>query len=161
MQMKKSKLERLLEENHRDAYLWARQCCRFDEDRAKDVLQNVYLKILEGKAVYKEKAPFKTWLFSVIRFTTLEDFREVVNMQELPEQLPMMEVAEEESPNCELLLLRLPERQREVLLLVFYHQHTLSEVAEILEISLGSVRTHYQRGKDQLKKMMTKEVKHE
>ncbi|WP_339677797.1 hypothetical protein [Cyclobacterium marinum] len=65
--MKKPQLENLLKELHQAAYHWSRQCCSFDEDLAKDVLQQVYLKILEGKAIYKEKSHIKTWLFSVIR----------------------------------------------------------------------------------------------
>jgi hypothetical protein len=54
--MKKHWLETILKELHPEAYHWSRQCCSFDEDKAKDVLQLVYLKILEGKAVYKEKS---------------------------------------------------------------------------------------------------------
>ncbi|WP_235114191.1 RNA polymerase sigma factor [Cyclobacterium qasimii] len=70
--MKKPQLENLLKELHQATYHWSRQCCSFDEDLAKDVLQQVYLKILEGKAIYKEKSQIKTWLFSVIRFTAEE-----------------------------------------------------------------------------------------
>jgi len=73
--MKKHWLETILKELHSEAYHWSRQCCSFDDDRAKDILQLVYLKILEGKAVYKEKSQVKTWLFSVIRFTAYEELR--------------------------------------------------------------------------------------
>lgn len=161
MHMKKSKLEQLLTETHRDAFLWARQCCRFDEERAKDVLQTVYLKVWDGQARYKGDAAFKTWLFSVIRFTALEHLRGEKLMHILPDELPMEEMEVHKDQDCEQLLLKLPQRQREVLLLVFYHQHTLAEVADILAIGLGSVRTHYQRGKDKLKDLLTKEVRHE
>ncbi|NHE57240.1 RNA polymerase sigma factor [Cyclobacterium plantarum] len=160
--MKKRQLENLLKEFHQEAYHWSRQCCSFDEDLAKDVLQQVYLKILEGKAIYKEKSQIKTWLFSVIRFTALEWKKKVKNTYSLEAEFDVAETEQEiDTASHEELIEKLTERQREVLLLVFYHNLTLEKAAEIMEISIGSVRTHYDRGKRNLKALILKKTLHE
>jgi RNA polymerase sigma-70 factor (ECF subfamily) len=48
-------------------------------------------------------------------------------------------------------LTRLSPRQRDVLHLVFYQDLTIEEAAELLRISLGSARTHFERGKARLR----------
>lgn len=152
----------ILEELHREAYIWARQCCSFDENVAKDVLQSVYLKILEGKAVYKEKSSFKTWLFSVIRYTYLEEKKRFKNNASLDEVADFAASEDSNVHDChEELINRLPRRQQEVLLLVFYHNLTLEKSAEVMETSLGSVRKHYDRGKKTLKELIIKKKLHE
>ena len=149
-------MEELLKEHHRAGYHWARQCCDFDDDRASEVLQMVYLKILEGKAKFRGESDVKTWFFSVIRFTAYEwrrQQRPYLSLDVCAEQ-PAAE-AEEESPLFhEEMLLALAPRQREVILLVFYHHLTLEKAAEIMGISLGSASTHYDRAKKKLKTLI-------
>jgi len=160
--MKKDLLQNILKEHHTSAYIWARQCCTFDEDLAKDVLQLVYLKILEGKAVYNEKSSVKTWLFSVIKFTVAETKRKEYPTTSLDLVSEYCDLEEEvQQDTHEELIMLLPKRQQEVLLLVFYHNLTLEKAAEVMEISLGSVRTHYDRGKKNLKEIIIKRNRHE
>ena len=154
--MKNHWLETVLKELHQEAFHWSRQCCGFDEDQAKDVLQLVYLKILEGKANYSERAKVKTWLFSVIRFTALEERRRETNTSPLEDlDLPYQEDPPENESH-EALLQALPDRQREVLLMVFYHEMTLEQCAEVMQLHIGTVRTHYDRGKKKLKEWIEK-----
>jgi RNA polymerase sigma-70 factor (ECF subfamily) len=157
--MEKHLLEQYLADHHREAYLWARQCCRYDDEQAKDVLQAACLKIWEGRAHYNNQSSFRTWLFAVIRYTALDSLREKhpTIVDEPGDHLGLhADEPPEEPVDYEALLQQLPARQAQVLLLAFYHNMTLEAIATVMDISLGTVRTHYDRGKKQLKELLSR-----
>jgi RNA polymerase sigma-70 factor (ECF subfamily) len=56
------------------------------------------------------------------------------------------------------VLATLPERQQQVLHLVFYQDLSLREAAEVLGVRVGTARVHYERGKKRLRALLEKEV---
>ena len=157
--MDKRRLTDLLQTHHTDAFLWASHCCHYDQEEGKEVLQRTYVKILEEKAIYKEKATFKTWLFSVIRFTAIDYLKN----RKSYESLEGIKIGVEDTPyeiykvDYKELLKQLPERQHQVLLLAFYHEMTLAEIATIIGLHIGTIRTHYERGKQTMRTLLLKE----
>lgn len=160
-------LEQELTAHHADAFGWALNCCEGDEQEAEDVLQSTYVKVLAGRARYGAQAAFRTWLFGVIRFTALEHRRRQRSHAARAERLAAEPdppagveapdtrvIRAEEAERLRGLLSQLPERQREVLHLAFYQGLSLTEAAQVMEISLGSVRTHYHRGKERLRALL-------
>jgi RNA polymerase sigma-70 factor (ECF subfamily) len=155
--MNRTQLDHLLKIHHRDAYLWARQCCSFNDDLAKDVLQQVYLKILEGKATLNDEEKAKTWIFSIIRYTAIDHLRKAVKIISIEDAEEIADIEEEvDLTDYKAIISLLPRMQQEVILMVFYHQMTIEQSAEVLEISIGTARTHYDRGKKNLKKLILK-----
>lgn len=151
--------EKVLKKHHKDAFRWSLTLCNGDYPLAEDVLQDVYLKILEKKAVFKGKAVFKTWLFTVIRNTVKNKFRHRSHTIEstIDERFEITFEEEKDTTDSNQiggLLKQLSLMQRSVLQLVFYESYTIEEAAEILEVSVGTARTHYKRGKMRLKQMM-------
>ncbi|MCB0629384.1 MAG: RNA polymerase sigma factor [Saprospiraceae bacterium] len=169
--MDRKKLEEALEKLHPQSFTWALRCCRGDRESAADVLQNTYLKILEGKARYQGQSGLKTWLFSIIRFTAIDHYRvqsrRSPHALEAEEQLLQISVpgtTSMEPSDQQLLLIRalnqLSVQQQQVLHLVFYQECTIEEAAEVMRISLGTARTHYERGKRHLRERLTAEIQH-
>lgn len=168
-EMAPKELGDLLEKQHADSLGWALTCCSYHRETAEDVLQTVYLKILEGKATFNGYSSFRTWLFSVIRNTAsdlkrkkriktlgLAALGDLVKQEGDTHHLDPEQSTERSQYNAILLraLSQLPRRQQEVLHLVFYQGQTIQQAGEILKISSGSARTHYERGKTHLRKLL-------
>ncbi len=159
----KAELERL----HVASFGWALSCCRRDRAEAEEILQIVYLKILEGKARYRGESNLKTWLFAVIRKTAVTEHRKNL-LQSLKSIAGSAAKAFVPPPAADLessqrkeqfqrALGRLPARQREALHLVFYEDLTLREAADVMGVSIGSARQHYERGKKRLRQSLVRE----
>jgi RNA polymerase sigma factor (sigma-70 family) len=166
-------LKRELERAHADCFGWAMACCRRDRDDAEEVLQTVYLTVLDGRARYDGRSSFRTWLFGVIRLTAASERRKAWLRGLLLEReagrgkrgagilaphpfAPPDAEVEHESRRDGLrhALGHLAKRQREVLQLVFYHDLTVEEAAAVMCLTVGSARTHYARGKANLAAML-------
>ena len=124
-----------LEHYHRASYGWALNCCSWDHLLAEEVLQTVYLKILDGRARFGGKATFRTWLFSVIQKTVDDQRRRsflrglrFIALDKSVEPTIEGDGADEQIEKSEMqelvrhALAALPNRQREVLQLVFLFQ---------------------------------------
>ncbi|MBC7790042.1 MAG: RNA polymerase sigma factor [Anaerolineae bacterium] len=169
--MERSDLEAQLERHHEACYGWALTCCRWDRSEAEDVLNSSYLKVIDGRASYGSRSTFKTWLFGVIRRTAAEHRRRSLlhrlwsggSLDNIPETAdPAPDAASmlrsaESSERLVAALGMLPPRQREVLHLVFYQDLTIAEAAQVLGVSVGTARTHYERGKTRLRSTLKPE----
>jgi RNA polymerase sigma-70 factor (ECF subfamily) len=167
--MRENEIKTALEQHHGDAFGWALSCCGWDRQLAEDVLQSTYLKVIDGSAVFAGRSSFKTWLYAVVRRTAAEQRRRhaikrFVSLEVLTDRRdqkatdPCEGLARSER-NARLVkaLNTLPSRQREVLQLVFYHDLSIREAADVAGVSTGTARTHYERGKARLRKLLAKE----
>ena len=161
--MEQCDLERELGQLHSESWGWALACCGRDRELAEEVLQTAYLRILSGHATFNGDSSFRTWVFGVIRWTARTELRrllvwirrraEPATVTEIVDTADGADVVAERSERRQELiraLESLSRRQREVLQLVFYHDMTIEEAARAMKVSLGSARTHYERGKKTL-----------
>jgi RNA polymerase sigma-70 factor (ECF subfamily) len=158
-------LESELAAMHASCWGWALACCARDSDEAADVLQQAYEKVLSGRARFDGRAQLKTWFFGVVRLTAHEHRRwrfarrREVAVAEVPDA-PASSGPRVDRETAEALaraLATVSERQREVLHLVFYEGLTIAQAADVMRVSLGSARQHYERGKVSVLAILTRE----
>ncbi len=140
-------------------------CCGFDRSEASDVLQDTYLKVLDGRAVFRGESAFRTWLFGVVRRTAGEHRRNVFRRLAAVWRVDRHDVPLDADPDTAIdgrviadrlrrALRVLPARQRQILHLVFHEDLTVEAAAGVMRISVGSARTHYARGKARLRDLL-------
>lgn len=145
---------------HDSTYRWALACCGFDEDLAREVMQTVYLDIMRRRAVFHGRASLKTWLFAVVKRTSLRLAGSIRRSNELRERLRRLETVEPVGDPCEDHLHRsrqhrevskalatLSAQQRQLVELVYYHELTIRESAAVMGVGLGTARQHFHRAK--------------
>jgi RNA polymerase sigma-70 factor (ECF subfamily) len=153
---------RELEQLHDQCFSWALTCTRGRRSEAEDVLQMTYLAIMEGHARFGGESSLKTWMFAVIRNQARSRSRRVryalrslSRMATLAaDEYDSHEPQHDETHRLVAALHALPDRQREVLDLVFYRGLAIAEAAKVLGIALGTARIHYERGKAALRRQL-------
>jgi len=120
---------------------------------AEDAFQETFLRIFRKRDSYRAGAAFRPWLYTICLNTCRDALRArgrrpeseldktvlvVADAQPGPETLSAQTILGE---RIKAAMEALPDKQREVFLLSYYQQLQYPEVAEILEIPVGTVKS--------------------
>ena len=147
-----------------------------DPSDAADVTQEVFLKVFRGMRQFNGQASLKTWIYRIALHEASNQrrwwFRHKSRERSLEPQEPQegrgleeVLVDEAESPfDCvsheevrarvEMELKQVPEPYRTTVVLRDIEEFSYEEIAEILQVSLGTVKSRLMRGRDALKKRL-------
>jgi len=132
--------------------------CRVVNDTAtaEDVLQETFVKVWKNIGHYsEEKGTFFTWLLNITRYTAIDYLRSRQHKQKLKSRdTPDNEYVREqvylqsavEYTGLKGLVAKLEPKYREVIDLLYFWGYTQDEVAKILNIPLGTVKTRARAG---------------
>lgn len=132
---------------------------------AEDVVQEVFIKIFRALPEFRGDARLSTWIYRIARNEALnarekhrhepvpvEDCEEMATDEGNPESAHRRKAAAERVAR---LMEHLDEKHRLVLELRYMAEKSYDEIAEIMNVPLGTVKTHIYRAKLALKQMMT------
>jgi RNA polymerase sigma-70 factor, ECF subfamily len=125
--------------------------------RAEEVTQDIFLKIWQAFPAYDGRAAPGTWLYVIARNTCLAAARSDTYRSTIPlDQIHEPAVRSPGSEDIELaqLIERLPEIQRHVITLFYLQQRRVDEVAQMLDLPEGTVKSHLHRARQALAAMM-------
>lgn len=139
---------------------YALMLCRNPAD-ADDLVQQTLERALDRAHQFREGADLRAWLFSILHNAFVSDRRTIDRRVRADADLSdaHMPVAGDQEHRAELrqVLARidlLPDEQRRVLLLVSVEGFTTDEVAELLGIPVGTVRSRLARAREALRQDM-------
>ncbi len=145
-----------------------RLCCVLlkDTHMAEDAVQETFLKVYRSLGSFRGESSERTWLTRVA-VNTCRDmmksrwFRHMdrsVRIEDLPEP-----AAPEEAEDTGLAdtVLRLPVKQREVVLLYFYQNLTMQEISDTLQLTVSNVSRRLESARKTLRRQLEEERRHE
>jgi RNA polymerase sigma-70 factor (ECF subfamily) len=127
-----------------------------DPARAQDVTQDVFLKFWRALPDYDGRAAPSTWLYTIARNTCLSAIRSESYRKTVPLEPPFEPSTNPQSQDLELnqYIDRLPDIQRTVIVLFYLEERRVDEVACLLGMPEGTVKSHLHRARLALAAMM-------
>lgn len=150
---------------HKPLWRYARNLTGNDS-AADDAVQEVWLRVLRGIARLHDSARLRAWLFGIARRVLMDRLREqyahpVAAEADIDQQAAPDDTAdlEDELNAMRDGLARLPLVENEVLTLFYLQEFSLDEVAQVLGIPLGTVKSRLFRARRLLRnELQTKGV---
>jgi len=149
-------LERLLDLYETKVFRMAFAFLR-DAGRAEEVAQDVFVKLWKALPSYDGRASPGTWLFTIARNTCLsavrfDSYRTTARLDDLPEVVRTDDRFEGfDLARC---VQRLPEIQRDVILLFYFQEQSVDDVAQMLGLPANTVKSHLRRARQALAGML-------
>lgn len=138
----------------------------------EDITQEVFLRVYQAIEGFQGRSSFRTWLYRIARNLCLTELKkrgsrgEHLSIEDEGEEkvhclLPASAGGLEEeierrdlSRNIQSLIAKLPENYRTVLTLFYVQQVRYEEIAEIMEIPMGTVKTYIHRARLRLRDLI-------
>jgi RNA polymerase sigma-70 factor (ECF subfamily) len=133
-----------------------------DPEEAKDAAQEAFFKGFRGLRTYKPAAKFSTWIFSIAYHSCCDRLQRRKRMSgaELPDRADpapgpaSLAELSDEARTLRAAIDDLPEKYRAVISLYHLHGRQYEEIAQVLKLPMGTVKTHLFRAKEQLRRRL-------
>lgn len=134
------------------------------EADAEDVTQDIFLSLVDSIQSFRGKSAFNTW-FHRITMNKVADYHRKTSRrkEQLTDKQPTTTVNPWGATDDELIvkeiLVDLPEKYKEVLLLKFSEGLSFTEIAEKLDLSYEAIRSRYRRAIEAFREEMDRSNK--
>jgi RNA polymerase sigma-70 factor (ECF subfamily) len=138
-----------------------------DNGQAEDLTSEVFLSVWQQAHRFEARSAVTTWLLAIARYKALAELRrrpQAASSErestDISDPADTPDVAFEIKHRGEILrkcLARLSREHREVIDLVYYHEKSVQEVAEIIGIGGNTVKTRMFYARKQLSKLLEAE----
>ena len=135
-----------------------------NESLAEEALQEVFVQLWQKIAAFDGKSKFTTWLHSVTANITVSYLRKQTNWLQKVVSFEQGGMTEQATEMCQGLngldkyIVRLPEKARLVFVLFAVEGYRHEEIAEQLNMAVGSSKAQYHRARNLLKEWMSHEA---
>ncbi len=151
----------LVRKYYRSIYQFCYRRLNGDADIAADITQDVFLKLLENIQAVRMLGKFQNYLLTIAVNTCNNYFK-----KEKPTYLETLEIVDETDGSLEKVMRKesrnavrkaiteLPDYQKEVIILRFYYDLKIKEIATITNASVPTVKSRLQQGLKKLQRYL-------
>ena len=158
--MEREEAARLVEAHGQAVYRLAYARTGSRED-AEDITQETFLRLVRAAPVFRDEDHCRAWLLHVAMNCTRSLFRRPWRRRDLPlEEAANAAVPDGERGDVLEAVLNLPERYRAPVHLFYYEGLTVEQIAKILGLREGAVRTRLSRARGMLRDMLKEDEEH-
>lgn len=137
-----------------------------DKETAYDLTQEIFMKVIQRIQSYANKGSFKSWLFSIAvnhcrDYWRSADYRHSSKQTELPESIPSNQKSvpyiferKETREQVKEAINSLPEYQKEAVILRYFHQMQIKEIAKVTNTNDSTVKSRVKQGLGKLANLM-------
>ena len=133
-----------------------------EDDAAREIFQDVWVRVIRGIPRLRDGSKLRAWLFGIARRTLTDRLRQQyarsptvdVDVDEIAADSLAVDVGED-LQQLESALAELPIIEREAVTLFYLQELPLTEVAEALQIPVGTVKSRLFRARRLLRQAMT------
>jgi RNA polymerase sigma-70 factor (ECF subfamily) len=133
-----------------------------DSELAEDAAQEAFIRAWKNIHRYQPRSPFRNWVYRIATNAALDVLRrqrEIVDIDNLPlpSDRPTPEKAAETQERATIIkeaILALPEASRSVIILREYEGFSYREIAEALDIPIGTVMSRLNYARKQLRQSL-------
>jgi RNA polymerase sigma-70 factor (ECF subfamily) len=154
-------LDRLVERHHAPLLGFLYRITGGDRFLAEDLVQDTFLRMMSRIDTYRYPRPFKPWLYA-IAVNLARDYFKQAELRHTDSTPPHFEVPVTATPETEFVeteetqrvaaaMNRLPLFQREAILLRYFQELSLVEMAQVLQVPVGTVKSRLSLGLKSLK----------
>lgn len=149
-----------------------RKCISFtnDQDEAKDLAHDVFIKIYTNLSKFKGQSKFSTWVYAVTYNKCVDYQKEIKKIRTFKDDYLDTEVFEmEDLPDENLFTIRadmlrealemLDPNDKALLLMKYQDNYPVKTIMELLEISESAVKMRLKRSKHRLMKLIDQRVR--
>ena len=154
-----SAFQSLYEATHRRIYFYIYRMVN-SKETAEDVMVETYAQVWRGAGGFQGKSRAVSWIIGIARNLSRKQLRKYKPSESL-EDHPNLLNGNAPDPDrfdrsryLQAALAKLPERHRDVLDLVFFHQLTYPEVSTVLGIPVNTVKTRVYHAKSKMEKIL-------
>jgi RNA polymerase sigma factor (sigma-70 family) len=138
-----------------------------NEEDAKDVVQEVFIRVWNGREQMEEIQNWEAWCMRIARNLSLDKIRSLTRKQTQPidesfdvhhDALTPYESTEidESMQRIRLIIAELPEKQRQIMHLRDVEGYSYNEISEILEIDMNQVKVNLFRARSAVREKLIK-----